>query len=241
MAKEFKYFKNGYFEEIKTNYFAPILDDVFSRYGSGISRVADVGCGNGLFTAYLKEKRQISLTGFDASEHALKIALEKGFDKAILCEDFSTQALNAQDCSFDFILNKDVLEHLLDPDFLLSEIERVLKPDGLFLLHVPVDFNIWRRIKFVFTGNIDTYNHAITNCPGAREWNWPHIRFFTFRGVSDLLAAHHFHIVKNYSAYFTDSVPVLHRIPGFMRVVKAFSERYPSQLCQGITLLTRKT
>jgi SAM-dependent methyltransferase len=240
MTKEYKYFKNDYFDEIKINYFAPILDNVFDVYGKEIASVADIGCGNGLFTAYLKEKWQINLTGFDASEHALKSALGKGFDQVILCDDFSNTALNVKDSSFDFILNKDVLENLLDPDFLLCEIERVLKPRGFFLLHVPVDFNLWRRIRFVFTSNIDTYNHAITNCPGAKEWNWPHIRFFTYQGILELLKAHNFKILKNYSSYFTDTVPILHRIPGFMRIIKMLAVRYPSQLCQGITLLTQK-
>jgi len=192
MAKDYKYFKNEYFDEIKFNYFEPILNDVFNAYGKEIIDVGDIGCGNGLFTAYLKDKWKVKLVGVDASEHALESALEKGFDQVILCNDFSRNPLDVKDCSFDLVLNKDVLEHLLDPDFLLHEIERVLRPKGFLLLHVPVDFNLWRRIKFVFTSNIDTYNHALVNCPGAKEWNWPHIRFFTYKGILELLKINNF-------------------------------------------------
>lgn len=239
MSKEYKYFKNEFLDNIKINYFKPILDDVFKTRGAEIKTVGDVGCGNGLFTTYLKNDYQIQLIGFDASEHALESALEKGFDKTFLCDDFSTTSLGVEDCYFDFVLNKDVLEHLLDPEFLLREIKRVLKPKGLLLLHVPIDFNLWGRIKFVFTNSIDTYNYAI-RCPGAKEWNWPHIRFLTYQGILELLKANDFKLIKNYSSYFTDSVPILHRIPGCMRIVKMLATRYPSQLCHAVTLLTQK-
>lgn len=240
MAKEYKYFKNDYLDGITINYFEPILDDVFNVYGKEIRAVADVGCGNGLFSAYLKQKWPIKLTGIDASEHALESALAKGFDQVLLCDDFSRLPLNVEDRSFDFVLNKDVMEHLLDPDFLLSEIERVLRPKGLFLLHIPVDFNLWRRLKFVFTNNIDTYNHAPLRCPGAKEWNWPHVRFFTYKGILELLKNHNFRVLKDYSSHFTDSVPLLYHIPGCMRIAKMLAIRNPSQFCQAITLLTQK-
>ena len=39
--------------------------------------------------------------------------------------------------SFDVVLTNQVLEHVFNPDVFLSEIHRVLTPDGVLLLTVP--------------------------------------------------------------------------------------------------------
>ncbi len=236
MSEEYKYFKNQYLDDIRENYFKPVLDDVFKKYGKNIKVMGDVGCGNGIFSTYLKREREITLCGFDASEYALECALRKGMDKVFLNEDFSTRALQVNDAYFDFVLNKDVLEHLMDPEFLIKEIARVLKPDGLFLLHVPNDFNLWKRIQFVFSNSIDTYSY----CPGAKQWNWPHIRFFTFEGIKELLHMHGFEIIENYSSFFAHRLSKIHRIPGYMPVARLLAGRYPSHFSQAVSVLTKR-
>ena len=162
-------------------------------------------------------------------------ALQNGFDKIFLSKDFSVDSLRAEDNYFDFVLNKDVLEHLMDPAFLIKEIARILKPEGLFLLHVPNDFSLWKRIKFVFLNNVDTYNYF----PDAKEWNRPHIRFFTYKGIEELLQIHGFEIVKNYSSSFA-YFPIVNKIPGCMLMTKWLANKFPSQFSQSITLLARK-
>lgn len=236
MEKEYKYFKNEYIDNITNNYFKPILDDVFRQYSADIKIMADVGCGNGIFSSYLKKVYDIQLYGFDASEYALSQAINNGFDKVSVNEDFSTRPLPVDDGYFDFVLNKDVLEHLLDPLFLMKEIKRVLKPEGLLLLHVPNDFNLWKRIRFVFTNSIDTYKY----CPGAKQWDWPHIRFFTYDGIRELLQLCGFEIIRNYSYFFAWQVPVINRIPGYSVISRIVSNKFPSQFCQGITVLVKK-
>ncbi len=235
MTDEYKYFKNKYIDNINVNYFKPILNDVFEKYGKKFKVMADVGCGNGIFTAYLKEFYDIKLYGFDASKYALECASQNGFDKVFLNKDFSADSLQAEDDYFDFVINKDVLEHLMDPVFLIKEINRILKPEGSFLLHVPNDFNLWTRIKFVFFNNVDTHNYS----PDAKEWNKPHIRFFTYRGIKELLQMYDFEIVKNYSSFFAH-FPVISRIPGYMAIGKWLANRYPSQFSKAVTLLAKK-
>ena len=236
MEKEYSFFKNQYLDDIQNNYFMPLLNDVFAKYGNDIATMGDVGCGNGIFSGYLKEIRSIELYGFDASEYALDCALKNKFDKVFLNKDFSTEPLRVEDNYFDFILVKDVLEHLICPEFLIKEIVRALKPNGLLLLHVPNDFNLWKRIQFVFSNNIDTYGYF----PGAKEWNQPHIRFFTYKGIKELLLLHNFEVVKSYSYFFAHQIPIIHRIPGVSGIFKQLADRLPSQFSQAITILARK-
>lgn len=230
------HFEDKYFDDIRDNYFKPILDDVFAEHGQTIRLVGDVGCGNGLFTAWLKESHNITLYGFDGSEYALKLASMRRFDKLIRTPDLSSSTLQADDNSFDLIVNKDVLEHLLRPEHLLREIARILKPNALLLVSVANEFDLWKRIQFVFTNNIDTHNYF----PSAREWNRPHIRFFTSGGLRELLGLCGFQVVKDYSWFFTHKLPIFHRVPGYMVVFRGLAKLYPSQFAQAITLLARK-
>lgn len=42
-----------------------------------------------------------------------------------------------EDASFDLVVSKDTLEHFLDPFKVVQEVDRVLKPGGLFVICVP--------------------------------------------------------------------------------------------------------
>lgn len=50
--------------------------------------------------------------------------------------------LTYQDDTFDLVVNSDVLEHVPDVTRALIEINRILKPDGLFIFSVPV---VWSQ------------------------------------------------------------------------------------------------
>jgi SAM-dependent methyltransferase len=81
-----------------------------------------------LFSPHIHEKRfhrTISVGGY-TSEH-LSISI-----------DLENDILPFTDATFDFILCCEVIEHLdIDPMFMLSEFNRVLKPDGQLLITTP--------------------------------------------------------------------------------------------------------
>ena len=156
-------------------------------------------------------------------------------DEVSVNNDFSTTALEAKDNYFDFVLNKDFLEHLLDPAFLIAEINRVLKPNGLFVLHVPNDFDLFKRIQFVFTNDTDTFNYF----PDAEPWNQPHIRFFGYTAIRQLLQSNGFEILQNYSCFFAH-FPIIQRIPCCKTFVKWIASKLPSQFARGLTVLAKK-
>lgn len=54
----------------------------------------------------------------------------------VVCQDL--RALTFKDESFDLILSMDVLEHVFDMPKVLSEVARVLKPDGVHIFTIPV-------------------------------------------------------------------------------------------------------
>ncbi|MBF0351743.1 MAG: class I SAM-dependent methyltransferase [SAR324 cluster bacterium] len=234
---EFKYFSNKDLDRINENYMKPVFDEIISKYDSHLNHVLDYGCGNGVFGSYFKEHTSCSLTGIDASTYALEQAIKSGYDQVIQLGDFCSQNVPLHDNSIDFVLCKDVLEHLLDPLFVLNEIHRVLKINGLLLLHIPNHFPWVYRLKFLFTNDLDTQKYF----PDATDWDFPHIRFFRLASLVNKLEERGFKILENYSDFFTLYLPKTGRIPGLTHLQKYLAAKTPDHFAAGFTLLCQKS
>lgn len=95
--------------------------DVARHFAPG-SRILDIGCG----TAWLSEQFP-DYVGLDNFESTVAKAREQGID--VRLADLEHE-LPIGDAEFDGVVLKDVLEHLLDPVRLVSEVRRVLRPGG---------------------------------------------------------------------------------------------------------------
>ncbi|MCA1993302.1 MAG: class I SAM-dependent methyltransferase [Coleofasciculus sp. S288] len=86
----------------------------------------DYGCGSGLFVQYLQQCGFTNCHGYDP------YAPQDGYgNPAIL-----------QQGSFDYILLQDVIEHVEEPNALLSELDALLAPGGYILIGTPNAANI---------------------------------------------------------------------------------------------------
>jgi SAM-dependent methyltransferase len=231
MSEEFAPFKNAYFDAIRDNYMAPLFDELCR--GRVIHDALDVGCGNGVFGIDLKNKSGCRLSGVDGSPFGIEESRKAGYDDVRLCSDLCGQPLPFPNENFDFVLCKDVLEHLLAPLNLLKEIRRVLRPDGVLLSHVPNHFTLPGRVKFLFTNDIDTYNYF----PGTPEWDFPHIRFFTRDGFMDMHKEAGYALTEDKSLFFPVRVPKLWRAPGYTQAIAALNRAFPSSFVMGYTAL----
>lgn len=97
-------------------------------------KALDVGCGGG-FSSEFMANRGVRVSGIDqslkciikAQEHAASSGLEIDYQHGFV------EALPYPDNTFDTVICVDVLEHVADLHLAISEISRVLKPQGLFL------------------------------------------------------------------------------------------------------------
>jgi SAM-dependent methyltransferase len=124
--------------EVLANWFAKLLP-------SG-ARVLDVGCGDGLISAVLRQKRpDIGARGIDVlpREHT-----------HIPVEIFDGLHLPFESSSFDAVLFSDVLHHTVDPTILLREAHRVAARHVLIKDHYREGMAANARLRFMdWVGN----------------------------------------------------------------------------------------
>jgi 2-polyprenyl-3-methyl-5-hydroxy-6-metoxy-1,4-benzoquinol methylase len=101
------------------------------------STFLDVGCGKGAHSIRLA-KRGFSVLAVDFSEYVLKTA-ELNLQNSGLIDNIKLQhenilSLSFADRTFDYILCWGVLMHIPDIEKAISELDRVLKKDGILVI-----------------------------------------------------------------------------------------------------------
>ncbi len=174
------------------------------------------------------------LCGIDGSKYALKKASELKFDELHFISDFSSEQLPFPNNSFDLIVNKDVLEHLIHPEVLVKEMVRITKPGGHLLIHVPNHFPISGRLKLLFHNTIDPFRYF----PAANRWNFPHIRFFNSDDFLKLMFINGLSPVVCLSHHFPSFHKVNRIIPNILK--KYLIHHRPDAFAEGFTWLLQK-
>lgn len=102
--------------------------NLLSRYNEKES-VLDIGAGTGDFLVEAK-KQGWKVTGIEPNTKAKEIAVSKGVS-------FSDSLEVLENNSFDVITMWHVLEHVPNLEFQISELKRLLKPNGTIIIAVP--------------------------------------------------------------------------------------------------------
>jgi 2-polyprenyl-3-methyl-5-hydroxy-6-metoxy-1,4-benzoquinol methylase len=110
-------------------------------------RVLDVGCSSGYLARPLVA-RGCTVVGIEqdpiAAEEARTVCAE------VLVGDAETIELPFEAASFDVVLCGDLVEHLRDPERLLSRLRPLLRPDGRLVLTTPNVANWTNRLGLLF-------------------------------------------------------------------------------------------
>ena len=111
--------------------------------------VLDVGCGEGFLLKALQAQFGSKILGLDFSDFGVKkhnLDILKYFIKGDIYNSITNLVLTEQ--KFDFVILKNVLEHVREPEVLLQTLKKLLKPDGKLLITVPNDFSeLQKKLK----------------------------------------------------------------------------------------------
>jgi len=108
-------------------------------------RVADVGCGEGTVALGLAHRSGAAhIDAYDVRtpdrDHLASIAASAGMTAGVpttlALHESSPDAIPAPSDWFDVVVSWSVFEHVSDPVAMLSEVRRILKPDGVFFLQI---------------------------------------------------------------------------------------------------------
>jgi ubiquinone/menaquinone biosynthesis C-methylase UbiE len=98
--------------------------------------VLDIACGEGYGTNILSSIAK-HVTGVDMDEKAIEHASGKYKADNIVFKTGIATSIPAEDSSMDVVVSFETLEHLQEQDKMMSELKRVMKPDGLLIISTP--------------------------------------------------------------------------------------------------------
>jgi len=152
------------------------------------SPILDVGCGNGAFANYLNSKGY-NVYGTDASESGINIAKRINPDRFYL-QDLSTDGLPIElnGIKFKTILSTEVVEHLYDPKRYIRFCKSILvnQEGGNLIISTPYHGYLKNLALSVF--NVWDKHFTVL-------WDGGHIKFWSFKTLSQLLKENEFKIV----------------------------------------------
>lgn len=163
------------------------MTNLVERHYQANMKIADLGCGNCLWN-----KKHIPVTGVDINEKMLQWAQnEKYLSNYILTDNLAKTGLPSK--SFDIVIMSETLEHLLNIEEVLAEVNRILKDDGTFLITVPYDiflgpFFILFNLNCLYTGFIKGSRYHRFRCG--------HINHFTKKRLRDALQENKFKLTS---------------------------------------------
>lgn len=144
------------------------------------SVVLDVGCSSGMLGRYLTEKKGCIVDGVDIDASAVDLIRSKYRFTAVknleiepLCDAFKTEA-------YDYIVVADLIEHLVNPDQLLSELKKLIKPEGTIIFSVPNVTHISNGFELLF-GEFNYRENGLLDRT--------HLRFYSKKSLLDKLQA----------------------------------------------------
>ncbi|HEY5920442.1 MAG TPA: bifunctional 2-polyprenyl-6-hydroxyphenol methylase/3-demethylubiquinol 3-O-methyltransferase UbiG [Kofleriaceae bacterium] len=111
-----------------------LAGEIARMLGPAPQRVLDLGCGAGLLGNHLAALGH-HVTGVDTTAENLGVARAHDATQTATYELGDACALRYPDASFDVVCAMDLLEHVTQPDQLIAEAARVLRPGGLFFFH----------------------------------------------------------------------------------------------------------
>ncbi len=169
-------------------------------------QILDLGSGRGAFLIEAA-RRGAQATGLEP----YNVYVEKTLADAALAgvsikvEQGVAEALPFPNGTFDFINISEVIEHIENPDRMLEEIHRVLKPDGWAYISVPNRFGLkdqhfhlyfvnWlpRSVSDLFIGIFGT--HKDYEAKGSGRQRLADMHYYTFARVHALISEHGFDV-----------------------------------------------
>jgi SAM-dependent methyltransferase len=249
MANPVREFNELHIELFSRPYPIPKAARVLAEWMGTGHRAIDVGCGSGFYTDFCRRQGN-TVVGVEITSQ-----VETAHTRALaVCQGSVEQTFPFPNATFSLALCIEVVEHLLQPELMIAEVHRVLKPGGVLILTTP-NYAYWvLRILYLFgrppvglSGR--HFNSWIRRvfAEALPPWQDPHIRFFTPNIARQFLAEYGFEkisIRSTFVAFPSGLAPFLPALLGLpLRAIgklvgnlNFLGDAYPSLLAAGLLI-----
>lgn len=147
--------------------------------------------------------------------------------------DLNTERVPVKDHTFDILVCLETLEHTLYPKKILEEIKRVTKKDGIFILSMPNDYNIWLRLSYLFG-----IKSKCTDEPFEVVSKFQHIHKPRVKDILGLFSSR-FRIIKVFPLWQSRKGNVSNFFYFFDRIINFLAKIYPSLFARLIMVVAK--
>lgn len=170
-------------------YFQNVRSEMLAFLPQSVTRLLDIGCGEGVFGAICKQQLKCETWGLESNSRAAETAIKR-LDR-VLVGDAVALACELPEAYFDVIVCNDVLEHFAEPDQLLVSLRRRLSVNGVIVSSIPNIRHHGALWKILVERDFPREDYGI--------FDRSHLRFFTRKSIVRM---------------FTDSGYVIERLEG---------------------------
>lgn len=135
--------------------------------------IVDIAAGSGTDLINIKENSKeckLNLYGLEAYEPNIKLLEKRGI--STFAVNIEKDRLPFEDESVDIVVANQILEHCKELWWIYSEVSRILKHGGVFLIGVPNLASLHCRLMLL-----------VGKQPPCMETHGPHVRGFTFKDL----------------------------------------------------------
>ena len=168
------------------------LSEISKRHGNKRDFL-DAGCGDGTRTLVFDDGAR-NINGCDFKDWLAPPAKGR---VSLLTADILKDGLPYEDSSFDMLLSFDVIEHLSQPESLLEEMKRVLRPDGVMVISTPNRRRPYGVLLSILGKRSFPYGEKKADDPYAQ-----HVREYTYREFRDALEGAGFQVMRSNRVFY---------------------------------------
>lgn len=129
-----------------------ILSFVYNSFSGELQNFLELGCGDAMTSCFLQDRGKTT-TAIDIYSGSFN---DRAVNEGVTLLEMDAASLQFEDESFDFIFSYDGFEHFLEPELVLREAIRVLKPGGYIYLQFeplymsPFGLHAWEVINIPY-------------------------------------------------------------------------------------------
>jgi 2-polyprenyl-3-methyl-5-hydroxy-6-metoxy-1,4-benzoquinol methylase len=166
-------------------YLVPLITDLIR--GMNVTRVADLGAGNGALCASLHDAQR-EVVGIEYDKEGVDLARSRY--PHIRFYNFGVQddpaELLATEAPFEAVVSTEVIEHLFSPHLLPKYANKILRKDGYLILSTPYHGYL-KNLALSILDGWDAHHTPL--------WHGGHIKFWSRDTLTRLLTDNGFEVV----------------------------------------------